>query len=124
MVSTSVFKHLGLEGQCKIRPVRREVEATDRSLTDSHDDSAHHISLVITGVFPAALFGPHQTVQSSCHRFYYHHFCEWKGRMTGREDVDRVYAWISLCGLSKVYKYYCIFCIVLTYCVIKITNTS
>lgn len=42
--------------------------------------------------------------------------------MTGKEDVDGVYASISLCGLSIVYKYYCIFCIALTYFVIKNTK--
>jgi len=118
MVSTSAFKHSGPEVQCKIRHCQKGGRG--------HRQKSHGqlwwkcISLVISVAFPTALFGPHQAVQSFCHyRFYYHYFYEWKGRMTGREDVNWVYAWISLCGLSIVYKCYYNFCIVLTYFVIK-----
>jgi hypothetical protein len=49
-----VYLHLNiqlLKFSVKQGTVRMEVEATDRSLMESHVDSAHHVALVITVAF-------------------------------------------------------------------------
>jgi hypothetical protein len=71
-----------------------EVEATDRSLTESHDGSAYHVALMITVAFPCSPIWPtSNSAEFLSLEILLHRFFEWIDCMAGREGMDGVYVW-------------------------------